>query len=162
MFKRYLLICITLMIVSCNTSDKNLEEEAVMYKKVNQYIHLVSNSELDKQVVAEEIAFEDIEYHFSTTGKVRPPVEKYAKITAPFEGRTVKNYVSLGQKIEKDDPIFELSSSSFFESQKERSEEHTSELQSRGHLVCRLLLDRKKCRAHNKDLTNYIRQCRVY
>src|SRR5690625_4544322 len=26
----------------------------------------------------------------------------------------------------------------------ERSEEHTSELQSRGHLVCRLLLDKKK------------------
>src|SRR5690625_1482541 len=26
----------------------------------------------------------------------------------------------------------------------ERSEEHTSELQSRGHLVCRLLLDTKK------------------
>src|SRR5690625_5637470 len=26
-----------------------------------------------------------------------------------------------------------------------RSEEHTSELQSRGHLVCRLLLDKKKC-----------------
>src|SRR5690625_5871945 len=28
--------------------------------------------------------------------------------------------------------------------QKERSEEHTSELQSRGHLVCRLLLEKKK------------------
>src|SRR5690625_6427883 len=27
--------------------------------------------------------------------------------------------------------------------QKERSEEHTSELQSRGHLVCRLLLEKK-------------------
>src|SRR5437870_10358939 len=26
-----------------------------------------------------------------------------------------------------------------------RSEEHTSELQSRGHLVCRLLLAKKKC-----------------
>src|SRR5207253_9975044 len=26
-----------------------------------------------------------------------------------------------------------------------RSEEHTSELQSRGHLVCRLLLEKKKC-----------------
>src|SRR5690625_6652237 len=26
----------------------------------------------------------------------------------------------------------------------ERSEEHTSELQSRGHLVCRLLLDKKR------------------
>src|SRR5690625_6279428 len=29
----------------------------------------------------------------------------------------------------------------------ERSEEHTSELQSRGHLVCRLLLDKKKIMA---------------
>src|SRR5690625_5130509 len=28
----------------------------------------------------------------------------------------------------------------------ERSEEHTSELQSRGHLVCRLLLEKKKTR----------------
>src|SRR5690625_6458931 len=28
-----------------------------------------------------------------------------------------------------------------------RSEEHTSELQSRGHLVCRLLLEKKKGRA---------------
>src|SRR2546422_7928974 len=28
----------------------------------------------------------------------------------------------------------------------ERSEEHTSELQSRLHLVCRLLLEKKKCK----------------
>src|SRR5690625_5499751 len=30
------------------------------------------------------------------------------------------------------------------EENKRRSEEHTSELQSRGHLVCRLLLEKKK------------------
>src|SRR5437660_7412464 len=29
-----------------------------------------------------------------------------------------------------------------------RSEEHTSELQSRGHLVCRLLLEKKKIAQH--------------
>src|SRR5690625_5684884 len=29
-----------------------------------------------------------------------------------------------------------------------RSEEHTSELQSRGHLVCRLLLEKKKTKSH--------------
>src|SRR5439155_20785270 len=36
-----------------------------------------------------------------------------------------------------------------------RSEEHTSELQSRGHLVCRLLLEKKKFRAEltNQDAT---------
>src|SRR3984893_19115065 len=33
-----------------------------------------------------------------------------------------------------------------------RSEEHTSELQSRGHLVCRLLLEKKKTRIiHGND-----------
>src|SRR5215510_16121292 len=30
-----------------------------------------------------------------------------------------------------------------------RSEEHTSELQSRGHLVCRLLLEKKKKKENN-------------
>src|SRR5271166_7057269 len=41
-------------------------------------------------------------------------------------------------------------SSSIF-SRTNRSEEHTSELQSRGHLVCRLLLEKKK-----KILSNLI------
>src|SRR6266508_5819827 len=35
-----------------------------------------------------------------------------------------------------------------------RSEEHTSELQSRGHLVCRLLLEKKK---KNIDFVYYIK-----
>src|SRR2546422_6362562 len=34
-----------------------------------------------------------------------------------------------------------------------RSEEHTSELQSRLHLVCRLLLEKKKRKIHTKTLT---------
>src|SRR5437870_10313176 len=32
-----------------------------------------------------------------------------------------------------------------------RSEEHTSELQSRGHLVCRLLLEKKKTKPEDSD-----------
>src|SRR5690625_5798098 len=37
----------------------------------------------------------------------------------------------------------------------ERSEEHTSELQSRGHLVCRLLLEKKKkTKKPQHELTN--------
>src|SRR5437660_7536700 len=32
-----------------------------------------------------------------------------------------------------------------------RSEEHTSELQSRGHLVCRLLLEKKKYKHYQQD-----------
>src|SRR5690625_5327381 len=39
----------------------------------------------------------------------------------------------------------------------DRSEEHTSELQSRGHLVCRLLLEKKKpARQGRNSRLNYI------
>src|SRR2546429_5455571 len=38
-----------------------------------------------------------------------------------------------------------------------RSEEHTSELQSRLHLVCRLLLEKKKTSEYNTDCA-YVRQ----
>src|SRR5690625_6272172 len=37
-----------------------------------------------------------------------------------------------------------------------RSEEHTSELQSRGHLVCRLLLEKKKNRVRVEPSTEMI------
>src|SRR5690625_6738444 len=37
------------------------------------------------------------------------------------------------------------------EAKARRSEEHTSELQSRGHLVCRLLLEKKNYRSHKQS-----------
>src|SRR2546429_6789777 len=37
-----------------------------------------------------------------------------------------------------------------------RSEEHTSELQSRLHLVCRLLLEKKKNKSHSNKHTVYM------
>src|SRR5437870_8785368 len=39
-----------------------------------------------------------------------------------------------------------------------RSEEHTSELQSRGHLVCRLLLEKKK----NKTIKTFTKTRPIY
>src|SRR2546422_7634659 len=38
----------------------------------------------------------------------------------------------------------------------ERSEEHTSELQSRLHLVCRLLLEKKKKKNQKELIANYM------
>src|SRR5690625_5873118 len=38
----------------------------------------------------------------------------------------------------------------------QRSEEHTSELQSRGHLVCRLLLEKKKKKQNEMDCRLHI------
>src|SRR5437660_9814950 len=41
-----------------------------------------------------------------------------------------------------------------------RSEEHTSELQSRGHLVCRLLLEKKKKKNKRKKYKRYTKDKR--
>src|SRR5258705_4171862 len=41
----------------------------------------------------------------------------------------------------------------------ERSEEHTSELQSLRHLVCRLLLEKKKKKIYAPDYTSFTKLC---
>src|SRR3712207_8160572 len=43
-----------------------------------------------------------------------------------------------------------------------RSEEHTSELQSRQYLVCRLLLEKKKKNAHTYNQPTYDKLCTRY
>src|SRR5690554_7362266 len=44
----------------------------------------------------------------------------------------------------------------------QRSEEHTSELQSRPHLVCRLLLEKKKKKIHAKHCLSIVTSLAVY
>src|SRR5690625_7001945 len=70
--------------------------------------------------------------------------EKFADIWLPARAGTdgalaiAMTHVILKEfYVDKETPYFS-------EYVKKRSEEHTSELQSRGHLVCRLLLEKKK------------------
>src|SRR5690554_7701694 len=49
-----------------------------------------------------------------------------------------------GQEKARDCIIFEIGVAPMEDVEEQRSEEHTSELQSRPHLVCRLLLEKKK------------------
>src|SRR5690625_6234752 len=57
---------------------------------------------------------------------------------------TCPNFPSPSISVTRNSASLSLSSSSELSSGTIRSEEHTSELQSRGHLVCRLLLEKKK------------------
>src|SRR5690625_6348271 len=62
-----------------------------------------------------------------------------AQMTMKFfaEGRIPITSLAFIYENKKLEPIFIMAKN-------KRSEEHTSELQSRGHLVCRLLLEKKK------------------
>src|SRR5690625_6483881 len=81
-------------------------------------------------------------------------VEAFDQLAAAIRRKLVKNYVQMAEMLDKVLVVWhELNL--WLESLQEaapkavadmrsRSEEHTSELQSRGHIVCRLLLEKKK------------------
>ena len=77
---------------------------------------------------------------------------KYEKI---FFDHTIKNInnevIDLNQYKGKTILLVNVASKCGFTKQYTRSEEHTSELQSRSDLVCRLLLEKKKHTEHNKN-----------
>src|SRR5690625_5836536 len=60
----------------------------------------------------------------------------HMKIAVLFGGTSAERAVSIASGAQVVEALRKLGH--------ERSEEHTSELQSRGHLVCRLLLEKKK------------------
>src|SRR5690625_5758831 len=62
--------------------------------------------------------------------------------TALEKGATVDVYISIGPE-EKPPASHSVTFTVPYTLDQERSEEHTSELQSRGHLVCRRLLEKK-------------------
>jgi cobalt-zinc-cadmium efflux system membrane fusion protein len=53
---------------------------------------------------------------FTTTGVVKPMSGHLAQVTSPFEGRIVKSFTRLGQKVTTGMPLFEVSSSDYLES----------------------------------------------
>lgn len=53
---------------------------------------------------------------FTTTGVVKPIAGHKAEVAAPFEGRIVKSFIKLGQKVTTGTPLFQISSSDYLES----------------------------------------------
>src|SRR5437870_9821079 len=78
----------------------------------------------------------------------RPGAQSSIEASFLFPSRGASEPVILSAEGAKDLPVGSLDTSSTIRSPisrvPSRSEEHTSELQSRGHLVCRLLLEKKK------------------
>src|SRR5207253_8207835 len=75
-----------------------------------------------------------------------------ASITLPTASFTLRTSSTLGALLAGKETSFSMPTSCSFTSLTSgsaRSEEHTSELQSRGHLVCRLLLEKKKKQTNN-------------
>src|SRR5690625_5825198 len=76
------------------------------------------------------------------SGKIRPWREKKMANVDYFELLHILEFKK-AERVKDCAEVLEYKVS-YETGEKTRSEEHTSELQSRGHLVCRLLLEKKK------------------
>jgi cobalt-zinc-cadmium efflux system membrane fusion protein len=61
------------------------------------------------------VTLQEFKAQLNTTGVVKPISGHLAEITTPFEGRVVKSFIKLGQKVKTGDPLFEVNSSDYME-----------------------------------------------
>src|SRR5437899_10180752 len=74
----------------------------------------------------------------------RPPRSTLFPYTTLFRSKVPKQSVTKFERLIAKNSEDRLSRKEMKDDESERSEEHTSELQSLRHLVCRLLLEKKK------------------
>src|SRR5689334_23442746 len=80
----------------------------------------------------------------------RPPRSTLFPYTTLFRSGAV-------QVAEQDDPRARVGGDGLAQGKAIRSEEHTSELQSQFHLVCRLLLEKKKKKLLKRKKNKYLK-----
>lgn len=105
-----------LLMAACNNKEATTEKMA--FRQEGESIVVEEDSPILKQIVVAKTQLEEFSSEFRTVGTVRPVSGKYAEITPPFAGRIAKSFVQLGQRVGVGSPVFELSSSEFYEATK--------------------------------------------
>ncbi|MDH6357510.1 efflux RND transporter periplasmic adaptor subunit [Parabacteroides sp. PF5-9] len=121
-----------LLLAACGSQDATKENGPLRVE--GETIIVEGNSPILKQIVVEKTQLEEFSSEFRTVGTVRPVSGKYAEITPPFAGRVSKSFVQLGQRVGVGAPVFELSSSEFYEATKAYfAAQSANELARRNH-----------------------------
>jgi cobalt-zinc-cadmium efflux system membrane fusion protein len=92
---------------------KSVESHPVLEKSDTVFVSV--NSLIRTNLKMETVVYQEYIVQFTTTGVVKPLSGHKAEITAPFEGRIVKSFTKLGQKVKTGTPLFEVSSSDYLE-----------------------------------------------
>lgn len=103
---------------SACTRQQQVGEEAVALTLKGDTIFVGNQSPILNRLKTEEVKRELYRMEFTTSGVVKAIPSHYAEIASPFAGRIVKSFVRLGQKVVPGSPVFEISSPTFFETEK--------------------------------------------
>ncbi|MBK9389530.1 MAG: efflux RND transporter periplasmic adaptor subunit [Bacteroidetes bacterium] len=78
-------------------------------------VFLPSGSPVTKKLETTTVRSQGFSAQFITTGVVKPLSGHLAHVTTPFDGRVVKSFVKLGEKVRAGTPLFEVNSTDYLE-----------------------------------------------
>jgi cobalt-zinc-cadmium efflux system membrane fusion protein len=114
--KYFLILCFGAIILSChNNSDHAIAPDN---QQTSDSIISPENPDLIKRIRTTMVIPELYQKKIITSAVVKAIPNNYAEIASPFSGRITRSFVSLGQYVEVDSPVFEISSPAFFEAGK--------------------------------------------
>lgn len=98
---------------------QSLDEESTKdYSLKGDTITVYKDTPLAEKITTMKVNEEAYQSRLRTTGLVKAIPTQVAQIAAPFSGRAVQSYISIGQKVSKGAPLFEISSAEFIDIQK--------------------------------------------
>src|SRR5690625_8052692 len=107
-----------LLLTFCGPSKESSGEEEPFTQNGNQ-VMVAEDAPVLTMLTITAVQQSTISRMFKTTGEVRPQASSYAEISTPFSGRINRSIVEYGQQVADNDPVFELSSADYFQTQKE-------------------------------------------
>lgn len=114
--KKIILAGIVVLSAACQNIIEH--QGANSYTLLGDTILIDDKSTLLRKLRIDTIKPEPYRTKLLISGIVRAIPNNYAEVASPFAGRITKSFVRLGQRVNVDSPIFEISSPSFFEAGK--------------------------------------------
>jgi len=93
----------------------NRNSESLSFYYMGDTVFVPQQSPVRAKLKFTTIRRADYNAQYITTGAVRPLSGRRAEITSPLEGRIVRSFVNLGQKVSVGTPLFEVNSSDYLE-----------------------------------------------
>jgi len=116
MHKMLIVGIVALSFLGCNTEKPT--KLSSDYEVVGDTITIAESSLIIKKLENAEISTSSYLFELATSGTVTAIPNNYALIAAPFAGRITRSFVRLGQEVDRNEPVFEISSPTYYETGK--------------------------------------------
>lgn len=116
MVKKFLFIAGLTFGIACQQPAPSEAQKDYTLKGDTIIIH--DRTPLSEKVRTTSLTYEAFHKEISTAGVVKAIPTQFAQIAPPFSGRVIKSYMTLGQRVAENAPLFEISSTDFSDLQK--------------------------------------------